>query len=70
MQAMYRIGVIGTKGDQRKYLSTDASGEGVEIVARPDALHWPKKVAGILARSLNVEFARLGRSERFQIEKS
>lgn len=66
----YRIGIIGTKGPNRKYLSTDATGEGVEIVTRKDALHWPKKVAGILARSINVEFARAGREERFQIEKS
>ena len=66
----FRIGVIGTKGSNRKYLSTDATGEGIEIVTREDALHWPKKVAAVLARSINVEFKRKGRTERFQIEKA
>ena len=50
------------------YLEYFAESAGVEIVGREDALHWPKKVAGILARSLNVEFKRLGRDEQFQIE--
>ena len=70
MKTLYRIGVIGTKGKERRYLSTGESGEGVEIVDREDALHWNKKIAGIIARSMNVEFKRLGRSEQFQIEKA
>ncbi len=68
--AQYRIGVIGTKGKDRLYLTTDETGKGVELVGREDALHWERKIAGIIARSLNVEFKRLGRTEQFQIEKA
>ena len=65
---LYRIGVIGTKGQQRQYIS-ETDGE-VSIKGRPDALHWNKKEAMILASAFNTEFAGLGRSERFQIERA
>ena len=70
MTTLYRIRVIGTKGGARRYLATDASGEGVAIVKRADALHWNKKTASILVKAFNDEFERIGRPERFQIEKS
>lgn len=68
MSDLYRIGVIGTKGDLRLYVSGTA--EKVELSDRAEALHWNKREAGILANAFNVEFKRLGRPERFQIERA
>lgn len=65
---LYRIGVIGTKGRDRRYIS-ETDGD-VEIKDRSDALHWNKKTAMILASAFNSEFAALGRSECFQIERA
>jgi hypothetical protein len=65
---LYRIGVIGTKAQNRKYIS-ETDGE-VEIKGRADALHWNKKDATILASAFNSEFATLGLAERFQIERA
>lgn len=68
MTTIYRIGVIGTKGGQRRYVSGTAN--AIELAGRDDALHWNKREASILSDAFNVEFARLGRGERFQIERS
>lgn len=65
---LYRIGVIGTKGQDRKYIS-ETDGD-VAIKGREDALHWNKKEAMILSSAFNSEFANLGREERFQIERA
>lgn len=65
---LYRIGVIGTKGQLRQYIS-ETDGE-VAIKDRSDALHWNKKDATILASAFNTEFASIGKAERFQIERA
>lgn len=66
--SLYRIGVISTKGGDRRYVSGTA--ERIELSGRRDALHWNKRVAMILASAFNTEFAQSGRPERFQIERS
>ncbi len=68
MTDLHRIGVIGTKGGQRKYIA--GTPDAIELVAREDALHWDRATARILTKSFNEAFARLGRVERFQIEKA
>lgn len=68
MTTLYRIGVIGTKGKDRRYVSGTA--EEIEMTGRVDALHWNKREAKILTKAFNDEFARLGREERFQIERA
>lgn len=68
MTNLYRIGVIGTKGKTRRYIS-ETDGD-VALSYRADALHWNKNVALILTSAFNTEFAARGREERFQIEKS
>lgn len=65
---LYRIGVIGTKGQDRRYIS-ETNGD-VTIKGRADALHWNKKEAMILTSAFNTEFAGLDRPERFQIERA
>ncbi|MEL6411971.1 MAG: hypothetical protein AAFQ38_16390 [Pseudomonadota bacterium] len=65
---LYRIGVIGTKGQNRQYIS-ETDGD-VAITGRANALHWNKKEAMILASAFNSEFAGIGRTERFQIERA
>ncbi len=66
--ALHRIAVIGTKGGRRRYVTGTA--EKVELAGRSDALHWNKREASILADAFNAEMARLGRVERFQIERA
>jgi len=68
MPTLYRIGVIGTKGGNRRYVSGTAN--QIEIEARDDALHWNKREAKILCDAFNAEFIRLKRDERFQIERA
>lgn len=68
MTDLFRIGVIGTKGGARKYLSGTA--KALEMAGREDALHWNKREAKILCDAFNAEFERIGRNERFQIEKA
>lgn len=65
---LYRIGVIGSKGPDRQYIS-ETDGD-VAIMDRAEALHWNKKEAMILTSAFNTEFASLGRPERFQIERA
>ncbi len=68
MADLYRIGVIGTKGGNRRYIS-ETNGH-VKIAGRDDALHWNKREALILTDAFNAEMERRGRNDRFQIEKS
>lgn len=65
---LFRLGVIGTKGRARRYVSGTA--DRVKLSGRADALHWNKREACILADAFNTEFASAGRPERFQIEKA
>lgn len=65
---LFRLGVIGTKGRARRYVSGTA--EKIRLSARAEALHWNKREAFILADAFNFEFASAGRPERFQIEKA
>ena len=65
---LFRIGVVGTKKPNRQYISS--TNGSVCFSGRDDALHWNKTEAKILTDAFNNEFARLGRSERFQIERS
>jgi hypothetical protein len=64
----HRIGVIGTKGKGRLYVS--GTEDEIELTGRVDALHWNKREATILTKAFNEEFERLGREERFQAEKA
>ena len=68
MTELYRIGVIGTKGGSRRYISGTA--DAIEMTGRNDALHWNKREATILADAFNAEFTRSNRPERFQIERN
>ena len=68
MQTLYRIGVIGTKGGRRQYVGGTA--HEIDMCSRDDALHWNKREATILCDAFNAEFARKGRTERFQIERN
>ena len=68
MQTLYRIGVIGTKGGRRQYVGGTA--HEIDMCNRADALHWNKREATILCDAFNAEFARKGRTERFQIERN
>ena len=65
---LFRIAVIGTKGRSRSYIS--GTDDEIEITDRANALHWNKREAAILASAFNLEFAQMGRAERFQIEKA
>lgn len=69
-KALYRIALIGTKGARRRYLSTDESGEQVNLVPKREALHFTKAIALAAVKELNRGLESEGRSERFQIEKS
>lgn len=65
---LFRIAVVGTKGANRRYL-TRTAGE-VSFGPRPDALHWSKTEATLLADGLNLGLAQQGRPERLQIENA
>lgn len=68
MTTLFRIAVIGTKGESRRYVSGTA--DEIEFAGRVNALHWDKRVAKILVDAFNAEFERANRPERLQIEKS
>jgi hypothetical protein len=65
---LFRLGVIGTKGRARRYVSGTA--DKIKLSSRAHALHWNKHEAFVLADAFNFEFASAGRPERFQIEKA
>ncbi len=66
---LYRIGVVGTKRPNRKYV-VDTERELRVEANRRAALHWPKLEAKALANQFNYINTRRGSEDRFQIERA
>ncbi|MCJ8334402.1 MAG: hypothetical protein MJH10_09210 [Epibacterium sp.] len=66
MQDLYRIGIVGATGDDRRYVSRVESSSLIELSPVEQALHWPQGVAQVLADAMNSELERSGRKYRLE----